>query len=256
MNYFNFPTAAHRYAQHRPYHHPVVIEQIRQYLQLTHPVSWAVDVACGTGMSTQALAPLAQNLMGCDVAPAMLAQAPVLPGVFYTLGRAEQLPLPTQLADLITVSSALHWLNRPLFLAEVGRVLKPGGWLVVYKNFSKARMVENEEYTHWFHQIYRIKYPPPARDSRPLTAADCTPHGLQLMQEIQYENEVQYTAEQFASYLMTQSNLISAIEAGQQTTTEIFAWLMQQLTPYFPQTKATFVYGGEIVFIQKLGSSQ
>lgn len=44
---------------------------------------------------------------------------------------AEQLPLNDGSADLVTAMSAFHWFDRPLFLQEAHRILKPGGCLAL-----------------------------------------------------------------------------------------------------------------------------
>lgn len=53
--------------------------------------------------------------------------------VSYTIrvGKAEDLPLPDGSVDLLTVATAVHWFDQPKFLAEAGRVLKPGGCMAL-----------------------------------------------------------------------------------------------------------------------------
>jgi predicted TPR repeat methyltransferase len=55
INYFDPKSAAERYAKGRPYFHPQIINRIQAYLSLTEPVARALDVGCGTGLSTIAL---------------------------------------------------------------------------------------------------------------------------------------------------------------------------------------------------------
>ena len=58
VNYFSHASVAERYAKHRPYFHPVVMERLRRFTGATK-FGRALDVACGTGQSTRALAELA-----------------------------------------------------------------------------------------------------------------------------------------------------------------------------------------------------
>lgn len=60
MNYFSPHTAADRYSRGRPDFHANTIRHIRDYLQLHKPLAQALDIACGTGLSTKALLGIGQ----------------------------------------------------------------------------------------------------------------------------------------------------------------------------------------------------
>ena len=66
MNYFDPKSAAERYAKGRPHFHTQVISRIKAYLSLAEPVSRAIDVGCGTGLSTIALKEIARHIVGVD----------------------------------------------------------------------------------------------------------------------------------------------------------------------------------------------
>ncbi len=44
---------------------------------------------------------------------------------------AEAIPLPDASLDAVTVADAFHWFDRPAALAEIQRVLRPGGGLAL-----------------------------------------------------------------------------------------------------------------------------
>lgn len=44
---------------------------------------------------------------------------------------AEKLPVPVGEVDLVTAMTAAHWFDRPKFLVEADRVLRPGGCLAL-----------------------------------------------------------------------------------------------------------------------------
>lgn len=73
MNYFAPKSAAERYARGRPAFHPIIIERIKDFLSLREPLLRALDVDCGTGLSTIALKGIAREVVGADVAGEMLA---------------------------------------------------------------------------------------------------------------------------------------------------------------------------------------
>jgi SAM-dependent methyltransferase len=104
------------------------------------PAPAALDVATGTGRVPRLLAelpaPVAASAL--DLTPPMLVQArrsvpPACP-VAWTVGEAGALPWPDSCFDLVTCLEALEYFPRPrLALAEMARVLRPGGTLIVSK---------------------------------------------------------------------------------------------------------------------------
>jgi demethylmenaquinone methyltransferase/2-methoxy-6-polyprenyl-1,4-benzoquinol methylase len=102
------------------------------------PRGVALDVACGTGDLAGAVArrrPEAR-VTGIDASPRMIELATgradaALPNVSYEVGDIMRLPAATASADLVTAGYALR--NVPDWragLAELARVLRPGGHLV------------------------------------------------------------------------------------------------------------------------------
>jgi SAM-dependent methyltransferase len=250
MNYFSHQTAAERYARHRPYFHPLVVERIRAFLGLKRPLEVALDVACGTGQSALALTEIARSIVATDLAPSMLAQAPAHERIRYVEAPAEQLPVPDERADLMTVSLAFHWFDRSRFLAEARRVLRAEGALVIYSNGFYGRMEENPAFARWNRESYLTRYPTPARHDQPFTDEDARASGFQFVGRERYTNEISFSPEQLAQYLMTQSNVIAAVEQGSETLAEVHTWLLDTVSPLFSSPQGTFLFGGEIWFLQ------
>src|SRR5262245_11684086 len=103
-----------------------------------------LDVATGTGRVPLLLASqswFGGEVYGVDIAPAMLAQAHdkvaaagLDARVALREGDASALPWPDSTFDLVTSLEALEFFPRPRrALAEMARVLRPGGALLVSK---------------------------------------------------------------------------------------------------------------------------
>jgi SAM-dependent methyltransferase len=60
--------------------------------------------------------------------------AAALPQVEVRDGTAEAIPLPDESVDAVTVAQAFHWFDAPVALAEMQRVLRPGGTLFLIWN--------------------------------------------------------------------------------------------------------------------------
>jgi len=87
-----------------------------------------VDVAAGTGLLTRALARRVPRVIAVEPDERMRAVlAARSPGVEVRPGRGEAIPLPDASADGVFVSSAWHWMEPELALAEITRVLRDGG---------------------------------------------------------------------------------------------------------------------------------
>ncbi|MEP1470007.1 MAG: malonyl-ACP O-methyltransferase BioC [Halieaceae bacterium] len=91
-----------------------------------------LDLGSGTGYFCQSLRRRfpAAVYFGLDIAQGMVehARAASEPSCFWLVGDAEQIPLASGSVDFIFSSLALQWSDRPdLLLAEMTRVLKPGG---------------------------------------------------------------------------------------------------------------------------------
>lgn len=100
------------------------------------PGGSAVDVACGTGALTRALADRAApggNVVGVDFSPGMLERARRRsPGLAFIEGDALSLPFGDAEFDAATIAFGLRNLADPgRGLAEMARVVRPGGRLVV-----------------------------------------------------------------------------------------------------------------------------
>lgn len=251
MTYFSHQSAAGRYARSRPYFHPLVIERIRSHLRLDSPLPHALDVGCGTGQSTLALKEIATQVIGTDISEEMLAEAPRQAGISYVRAPAEQLPFTGSSFDLATTGLAFHWFDRARFLTETHRVLRPNSWLVIYNNVFHGIMQENSDYERWAHGVYLARYPTPPRASNPLTDAETERFGFRFTERETYANEVVFSVEEHAAYLMTQTNVIAAIEQGQQSAEEVYAWLLEVTRPLFPAPRCTFLFGGTVWYLQK-----
>jgi SAM-dependent methyltransferase len=91
--------------------------------------SGLLDVACGPGYVSEALAARGAEPVGLDVAVVMVERARRrCPGFMFVVGDAQQLPFGDASFDAVTMNFGILHLSRPeSALAEAHRVLVPGG---------------------------------------------------------------------------------------------------------------------------------
>jgi ArsR family transcriptional regulator len=110
--------------------------ELRALLGLLDP-AWVVgDLGCGTGQVAESLAPFVGRVVAVDESPEMLAAARRRLGgagnVEIRRGELEALPIADEELDAAVLFLVLPYLPEPsAALAEVARVLRPGGTLLV-----------------------------------------------------------------------------------------------------------------------------
>jgi len=254
INYFEPKTTAARYAKGRPYFHCNTIERIKKFLKLETNLNYALDIACGTGLSTKALSEISNKLFGTDISLEMLKYAERTDKIKYLTAKAEQQPFADNEFDLITVSSGVHWFEIDLFLQEASRTLKNKAWLIIYDNYFISEMEGVEEFKDWFPKVYLPKYPSPPRNNRyEWTNQNLNPKNLNLVTSDEFKNSVSFTKKQLVYYFTTQSNITAVVENGETNYEEIENWLTKELSKFFPTNEPTRIinYGNLIKFIQK-----
>lgn len=100
------------------------------------PRSTAVlDLCCGHGIVTQSLTVAFDHVTGLDASPKAIARARErVPQATYVEAFAEAMPFGDATFDLVHTSMALHEMQPEqlrAIVAEVWRVLKPGGWFAL-----------------------------------------------------------------------------------------------------------------------------
>lgn len=254
MSFFDIQRVAEGYAKHRPYYHPIVMDKVRQHLNFYEKFDNALDVGCGTGLSTIALTELAEDITGIDNSEEMIAVANTNRDehISYHHAPAEELPFDDDTFDLIAVCGAINWIDRTRFFPEAKRVLKEKGWGIIYDNFITEHMNENLAYTQWFQEQFLFRYPKPPRDETPLTHSECERYGFHFTQEA-YTNELAWTREEYIEYMLTQSNVIVAVDMGNETISDARKWMHFTLGPILPDRgKRTFQFSGYIWSIQRV----
>jgi SAM-dependent methyltransferase len=105
------------------------------------PGSRVCDLAAGTGKLTRLLVGTGADVVAVEPVDGMRAQlSEVLPEIEVLDGTAEAIPLDDASVDAVTVAQAFHWFKYDVALAEIKRVLRPGGGLAILFNRRDERV--------------------------------------------------------------------------------------------------------------------
>lgn len=225
---------AERYHLGRPRHHDRTLRRVGDALP---SAGVAIDVAGGTGLSTDALREMGLDAICVDAAVPMLAfaRAPKLAAA------AERLPFPESVADVVTVSSGVHWFDQDAFFVEARRVLRSTGVLVIYEH-GFLGVTDDPSFRSWSREVYAIRYPTPPRGAYPgqrRAAPDdavLEPAGFSKVGENRFVEQIPFSHDTLVDYFMTQSNTVGPVERGEETIDEVAAWLARETAPFFDGT--------------------
>lgn len=245
-NYFADREVAARYERVRPFYHREVVGEIARLSGVSR-FRCALDVGCGTGMSSVALAEIADEVVAVDSSAEMLEQArarvdDLQSKVRYQLGSAERLEFPDGEFDLITVGAALHWFDAERFYSECRRVLAPGGVLAIYNDHFTAHMKGDESFKRWVRTRFLKRYRRPARRMTDFDVGIAVLKGFRVEHEYSFQRMESFTREEFAAYLLTHTNTLSVIEAGRESFEEANTWLQAELAPYMCGAAREFIF--------------
>jgi len=223
---------ARRYAGARPYYHCVALGLAARQLGISR-ASVAVDVGCGTGLSTRAVLELAEHVIALDASAAMLKAAQPQPRTRYLVATAEQIPVRDAVADLATVGAAFHWFDQPAAFAELARVLRNGAGLAVYSDFFVGQLTGQPAFTTWLEHSYLPRYPAPPRHAYFDTAA-ALHAGFNDVSYTEDTIRVPLTHHELADYLLSQSNAAAAVESGAVSAETLHNEILTETAAFFP----------------------
>jgi SAM-dependent methyltransferase len=128
----DFDTLAREYARYRSSYSDALFDAIVDYARPTAGRR-ALDIACGTGLSTQGLVARGIAVTGVDVAANMLDAARAsIEGATFFAARAESLPFADQAFGLVICGQAFHWFDGPPVYRQIERVLVRDGALAMF----------------------------------------------------------------------------------------------------------------------------
>jgi len=156
-----------------------------------------VDLAAGTGKLTRQLVPRYARVLAVEPLEGMRAVLErVVPGAEALEGTASAIPLEADAVDGVFVGEAFHWFSTAETLAEIARVLRPGGTLAILFNQADGDFEPPLPEAFW--DAYRaaaIEKPPEQTVSTGLWKASF-PGPFEPLAESQFPNPIELDRQQ------------------------------------------------------------
>jgi SAM-dependent methyltransferase len=134
-----FTTKAALYARYRWDYAPSAVQTILEVTGISG-ASCVADVGAGTGILAAHLARRVKRLYAVEPNAAMRQMAAHRlashPSCQVVDGRAEATGLADHSIDLIAAAQSIHWFEPEGTRREFARILRPGGWLAVLRNYG------------------------------------------------------------------------------------------------------------------------
>jgi SAM-dependent methyltransferase len=96
----------------------------------------AIDLGCGTGLVAAELTRRGWHTAGIDFSASMLREGRNVHLRQPIRARGEALPLRDECSPLVACGTAFHWIAPAPGIAEIARVLVPGGWTAFFWRYA------------------------------------------------------------------------------------------------------------------------
>ena len=247
---YHSPRLAKGYAFHRPPVHSRIIAKLSERLHLTQPLQRALDIGCGAGLSTAALAPIAEMSVGLEPSATMLAHhAAVSLAAHFVVAQAEQLPFAAQSFDLLTAAGSLNYADLDRFFPEAARVLTASGLLVIY-DFSEARRLRDDHRLEDWYDRFVERFPAPPGYAMDVKTRAYDRYGLQLQSYEEFEVAVPLTHQSYLQYALSEARVERAIMRG-ASEADIREWCHSTLSTFFDESPRDVLFDSYLAVINR-----
>ena len=213
-----FGTAAEEYDRVRPRYAPEVVDDLATLAHLK-PGSRVLEIGCGTGQATVALAQRGYRItaveLGARLAEIARRNLADFPDVEVIVARFEEWPLAGHPLDAVVSATAFHWLTPGVRVQKAAEALRAGGSLAVID--ARRRPVATEAVLARFRRCYEqwTSAPPPAfrqeeAEEPPECLAEVVASGLfDAVSVRRYKSTHEYSTREHHDLQLTFSNVLA-----------------------------------------------
>jgi len=228
-----------------------VFSLVRDLVRPPAPFRRALDVGCGTGMSSIALLDLAAEVVGLDTSVEMLRRARRAERVHYLAASAEALPFVRGNFDLVVACGSIDWVDRAKFMPDLAGLTESGGWLIPLDFGDTARCPAAPRLQSWYSDVFLRRFPRPPSTDPFIGNREAAAHGFSEPVTHHFVFPWPFTAHTYADFLLTESSVIAAVEFGHGRTEDLREWLLSELSPVFAGEVRDIEFAGYIQLLRK-----
>lgn len=196
-----FSTQAEEYAKYRPKYPPELFEYLAALVN-EHKTAW--DSATGSGQAAQGLTGYFEKIIATDASEAQLKHAHAHKKIDYRVAVSEDSKIESDSIDLITVATAIHWINTDKFFPEVKRVAKPGAVIAIW-TYADSEITNdiNRIMKRYSKEIIGKHWPP--ENTKAWNFEEMTPFPFERIKTPDFKIENNWSLKEFLNYLYTWS---------------------------------------------------
>jgi SAM-dependent methyltransferase len=218
-----FGNAAREYELGRPGWPEELLERVVSALALS-PAATVLDLGAGTGKLTRLLVPRFARVVAVEPDGAMRAVLEeVVPEAEALAGSAEAIPVEDGAVDAVFSAEAFHWFASDESVAEIARVLRPGGSFAFFWNvgFGKPQPDMGEEVDRVLGEAFaKGGSPGLGKVLSGFWRAPLERSAFGPLAEAEHERVVTRTREQWLANMLSVSSIASLPEGGRAELAE------------------------------------
>lgn len=213
----HFSVQAEHYSKFRP-KYPDELFKYLASLVARNDCAW--DAATGNGQAAIGFAPYFKTIIASDASESQIQHAEAHPKIKYIVAPAENSGLESGSVDLVTVATAIHWLDTDKFYPEVKRVLKPNGifaiWLYGDNSISKEMDKVSEKYSMSLVEKYW-----PIENKKAWDFENSIPFPFEVINSPEFALKMEWDLDHYLNYLFTWSSTQIYIKLEKRNPLEI-----------------------------------
>ncbi len=235
------------YAHDRPPLHERILSTIAADIGITTPVPLALDIGCGAGLSTVALLPHTERVVGIDPSIVMVAAGRRdVPGITLLVGDAERLPFRASGFNLVTAAGAINYTDRSRSVPELSRVLAPGGTIALY-DFGEGTP-DSKALADW-QQAFDRRLPRIEGYALDVRTLEYEASGLTLTGFRDLRIPIAMTMESYLAFAMSSTRIEVAIARG-DSERRIREWCEESLPAVFDRGALDVLFVGYVAYVR------
>ncbi|MEO8446103.1 MAG: class I SAM-dependent methyltransferase [bacterium] len=200
---------------------PTYPSELFQFLNsIVNEHKLAVDCASGNGQAAIGIAGYFDKVIALDASTSQIENAIKNDKVEYRIAKAEATGIDTRSADLVTIATAIHWVDLDLFYNEVKRILNDKGIIAIwtYSTTPEIDPAIDDTVNLFSKEVLDIHWD---RGIEQIWKFEELPFPFEIIDSPEFEIKRDWTCEDFLNYIFTWSSVHRYIDKHNENPVKI-----------------------------------